>query len=383
MNALKFALIMALMVGLVVGCGPADKEGENGGDTPGEDAANDGNGTETPEPEKTEMVVATDPGGEGVHVDEDTGAEIKIEIPKPDATTLVAPKAWEGAMPSGSLNGVGSDTLLQLVTAWLENCKQFNPNLQITYTGKGSSTGPPALTQGTSLFAPMSRPMKPGELETFTTNRGYEPLQLKVAIDAVTVYVNKDNPIEALSYEQLAGIFGAEGEQFSTWGEVFRSAGQDVPEAMADQRISLFGRNSASGTYSFFKKNALGGGDYREDVKEMPGSPAVVDGVGADLGGIGYSGAGYGTAATRSDVKVGETIESAVPPVVEHALDGSYSLARPLLIYVDKKPNTGVDNKAKWFMYYGLSTAGQKVATKLGFFALPEEVRTAELAKLN
>jgi phosphate transport system substrate-binding protein len=283
--------------------------------------------------------------------------------------------------PSGNLSGVGSDTLLQLVTFWIENLRRIHPNLRVTYTGKGSSTATPALIQGTSEFGPMSRAMKPVELESFVNDRGYEPTELIVAIDALTVYVNKDNPIKALSFTELQGLFGSDGESYQTWGEVFRSAGQEVPHGWDDRRVSVYGRNSASGTYSFFKRTALQGADFRREVKEMPGSPAVIEGVGSELDAIGYSGAGFGTSQTR-EIPIGETIDSAVPPTKVHALDGSYPLARPLYIYIDKGPD-GISVNLRAFLEHAYSRDGQAAATKIGFFALPEPVRLEQLAKLD
>jgi phosphate transport system substrate-binding protein len=283
--------------------------------------------------------------------------------------------------PSGSLAGVGSDTVLQLVTAWIGNLRAIYPDLQITYIGKGSSTAPPALIDGRSEFGPMVREMKPSELEAFVDARGYEPTRLTVALDAAVVYVNSDNPIKALSSRELQGLFGTDGEWFTTWGEVFRSVGQEVPAGWEDRAVSLFGRNSASGTNAFFKRYALNGMDFRDGVKEMPGSPAVINGVESDPGAVGYTGAGWATSRTR-EVPVGKSIDSAVMPTAENALSGDYPFARSLYVYIDKGPD-GISANLRAFLEYAFSGDGQAEATKLGFFALPEDVRLDQLARLD
>ena len=199
---------------------------------------------------------------------------------------------------SGNLNSIGSDTLNNLMTLWAEAFRAIYPNVNIQIEGKGSSTAPPALIEGTAQLGPMSREMKSSELDKFEQEFGYKPTPVKVAIDALAVFVHKDNPIEGLTLEQVDSIFSSTykrgGTDIGVWGD----AGLDAD--WAARAVSLYGRNSASGTYGFFKSVALKKGDYKDTVKEQPGSSSVVQGVASDLGGVGYSGIGYKTSSVRA-----------------------------------------------------------------------------------
>src|SRR5882672_1318064 len=200
---------------------------------------------------------------------------------------------------SGNASSVGSDTLNNLMTFWAESFKKYYPNVNIQIEGKGSGTAPPALTAGTAQFGPMSRAMKPTEEDAFEGKYGYKPTQIRTAVDAVGIFVNKDNPIKSLTLEQADAIFSKTRrrglrKQITTWGEA------GVTGEWADKPISLYGRNSASGTYGFFKEHVLKTGDFRDDVKEQPGSASVVLAVATDRFAIGYSGIGYATSSVRA-----------------------------------------------------------------------------------
>ncbi len=199
---------------------------------------------------------------------------------------------------SGNLNSIGSDTLNNLMTLWAEGFRAIYPNVNIQIEGKGSSTAPPALIEGTAQLGPMSREMKAAEIDPFEKKYGHKPTEVKVAIDSLAVFVHKDNPIKGLSLDQLDNIFSSTnkrgGKPINTWGEL------GLKGEWANRPISLYGRNSASGTYGFFKEHALKNGDYRSSVKEQPGSSSVVQGVANDLGGIGYSGIGYKTSGVKA-----------------------------------------------------------------------------------
>ena len=196
---------------------------------------------------------------------------------------------------SGNINSIGSDTLNNLLTLWAESFRAIYPNVNIQIEGKGSSTAPPALIEGTAQLGPMSREMKSSELDKFEQEFGYKPTPVRVAIDALAVFVHKDNPIEGLTLEQVDSIFSSTykrgGTDIGVWGDTGLDAG------WAARPVSLYGRNSASGTYGFFKSVALKKGDYKNTVKEQPGSSSVVQGVASDLGGVGYSGIGYKTSS--------------------------------------------------------------------------------------
>ena len=276
---------------------------------------------------------------------------------------------------SGNLNSIGSDTLNNLMTFWAENFKSIYPNVNIQIEGKGSSTAPPALIEGTSQIGPMSRAMKDGELDEFEKKYGYKPTQIKVAVDALGVFVHKDNPVKSIRMDELDGIFSSTlksgSEDITKWGAVLDVAGE-----WTNRPISLYGRNSASGTYGYFKEHALKKGDYKSTVKEQPGSSAVIQGVSSDLGGIGYSGIGYLTSGVKA-VKI-----NGVEPSFENCLSGKYPLARFLYVYVNKKPNQPMDALTGEFLRSVLSKKGQEIVVKDGYFPLPATTIEKEIAKL-
>jgi phosphate transport system substrate-binding protein len=283
---------------------------------------------------------------------------------------------------SGSASSIGSDTMNNLMALWLEGFRRHYPNVNVQIEGKGSSTAPPALIEGTAQFGPMSRPMKATEEDKFEAAFGYKPTALRTSLDALAVFVNKDNPIKGLSLRQVDAVFsktrrGGYPEDITRWGALGLTGDwQNAP-------ISLYGRNSASGTYGFFKSNALFKGDYKDEVKEQPGSASVVQGITEDRYGIGYSGIGYRTSGVRvlplSADEEGEYYEG----TLENVLDGSYPLGRFLYIYVNKAPNRPMDPLAREFLKYIFSREGQEAVIKDGYMPVPYEVAMEELAKVN
>jgi len=282
---------------------------------------------------------------------------------------------------SGNLNSVGSDTMNNLMTLWGEAFAKTYPNVKIQVEGKGSSTAPPALISGTAQFGPMSRPMKPTEIDQFEKKFGYKPTQIRTSYDALAVYVNKDNPLEKATLAEVDGIFSKTrrraGKNISTWGQL------GLTGDWASRPISLYGRNSASGTYGFFKEHALGNGDFKDSVKEQPGSASVVQGVTGDRFGMGYSGIGYKT----SGVKVLALAEKAGGAYSNGSYDdvvsGKYPLHRFLYLYVNKAPGKALDPVVAEFLKLVLSREGQDVVVKDGYYPLPSKVVQEELAKLR
>jgi phosphate transport system substrate-binding protein len=271
---------------------------------------------------------------------------------------------------SGNLDSIGSDTLNNLMTLWAEGFRAAYPNVNIQIEGKGSSTAPPALIEGTAQLGPMSRPMKSTELDKFEKKFGYKPTPVKVAIDALAVFVHKDNPLKGLSLTQVDGLFSSTykrgGKSVRTWGDVGLSG------SWAQRPLSLYGRNSASGTYGMFKSIALKKGDYKDIVKEQPGSSSVVQGVASDLGAIGYSGIGYQTSGVKAlALADGDKMYG---PSLDNCLSGDYPLARFLYIYVNKKPNEPLDKLTQEFVKFVLSKAGQEIVVKDGYYPLPAAV---------
>lgn len=282
---------------------------------------------------------------------------------------------------SGNLNSIGSDTLNNLMTLWAEGFRAIYPNVNIQIEGKGSSTAPPALIEGTAQIGPMSREMKGSEIDAFERRFGYRPLEIRVAIDALAVYVHKDNPLDRLSLRQIDSIYSSTfrlgGRPINTWGDVGLT-GDFAPRA-----ISLFGRNSASGTYGFFKDVALGGGDFRSSVKEQPGSSAVVQGVATDLFAMGYSGIGYRTSGVKTLAISREHGGEAFLPTPEYCLSGDYPLARFLFVYINKNPRQPLDTLTREFLRFVLSRQGQEVVARDGYFPMPEEICAAVRALLE
>lgn len=282
---------------------------------------------------------------------------------------------------SGSLNSIGSDTLNNLMTLWAEGFQRNYPNIRIQIEGKGSSTAPPALISGTAQVGPMSRAMKPTELDEFENAFGYKPTQIRVAVDALAVYVNKDNPIDKLTMQQVDAIFskgrncGAAGD-IGSWGQV------GLGGSWSSRPISLYGRNSASGTYGYFKNVALCKGDYKDTVKEQPGSASVVQGVTEDLSGAGYSGIGYKTSGVKALALATSPGEPAYGTDPENVYAGNYPLSRFLYLYVNKVPNEPVDPLVCELLKYVLSAEGQRVVVKDGYLPIPASIVNEELAKL-
>ena len=279
---------------------------------------------------------------------------------------------------SGNLNSIGSDTLNNLMTLWAEGFRKEYPNVKIQIEGKGSGTAMPALIEGTAQLGPMSRSMKAKEVDKFEARFGYTPTSFPVAADALAVYVNKDNPIRCLSLEQVDAVFSktrrlGHHEDIDTWGK----AGLDGPWGAT--RVSLYGRNSASGTYGFFKKQALKTGDYKNEVKEQPGSASVVQGVSEDLGGIGYSGIGYRTSGVRVIDLSSDGGQSCHAPTFANVASGTYPLARFLRVYVNKIPGKPLPPLVKEFLTYVYSGEGQHVVIKDGYFPLPQSVISRQM----
>lgn len=283
---------------------------------------------------------------------------------------------------SGNANSIGSDTMNNLMALWLEGFRRYYPAVKIQIEGKGSSTAPPALIEGTAQFGPMSRPMKSTEEDQFEKKFGYKPTPLRTALDALAVFVNKDNPIQGLTLPQVDAIFSKTRRSgfphdLVTWGQL------GLAGDWATARISLYGRNSASGTYGFFKEHALFKGDYKDEVKEQPGSASVVQGITEDRFGIGYSGIGYRTSGVRAVPLAVEEGDPFKEGTLENVLNGSYPLGRFLFLYINKTPGKPLDPLVREFCRFIFSREGQEIVIKDGYMPVPYEVVQAELAKLD
>jgi len=278
---------------------------------------------------------------------------------------------------SGNLTSIGSDTLNNLMTLWAEGFRGFYPNVAIQIQGAGSGTAPPAMVEGTAQFGPMSRPMRGTEIEEFEARYGYEPTPIRGAIDALGVFVHRDNPLECLSLQEVDAIFsstraGGADAAITTWGQA------GLTGEWADRPIAMYGRNSASGTYGYFREVALFGGDYSPEVREQPGSSTVIQGVASDINGIGYSGIGYATADVKAILLRADDGEC-YEPGGEAAATGLYPLARFLYVYVNKDPNADLEPLRAEFIRYVYSQQGQADVLRAGFFPLVKMVADQDL----
>lgn len=283
---------------------------------------------------------------------------------------------------SGAIKSVGSDTMNNLMTLWAEGFRKIYPNVQMEIEGKGSSTAPPALIAGTATFGPMSRPMKESEIDAFERKIGYPPMELPVGIDMLAIYVHRDNPIEKLTLAEVDAIFsrnrkGGYPKDIRTWGDL------GLTGEWASQPISLYGRNSASGTYGFMKDHALFGGDFKDSVKEQPGSSSVVQGITGDRYAIGYSGIGYKTAGVKAVPIAEDASMQAVEVKPEFALTGDYPLCRFLLVGMNYRPISRLDPLRREFIRFIYSRQGQEQVIRDGYLPVTAEIATQALASVG
>ncbi len=281
---------------------------------------------------------------------------------------------------SGNVSSVGSDTLANMMTFWAEDFKRTYPNVNVQIQAAGSSTAPPALTEATSNLGPMSRKMKSREIEAFQKRYGYKPTKVRVAIDALAVFVHKDNPLKGLTIAQVDAVFSnnrkcGANKNIDRWGDLGLSG------AWTGKDVQLYGRNSVSGTYGYFKKKALCKGDFKNSVNEQPGSASVVQSVSASLNGIGYSGIGYRTSGVRA-LSLAKKGTNFIEANMENAISGKYPLSRYLYVYVNKHPNKALPPMEAEFLKMILSKSGQSIVEKDGYIPLPSSVVAKELKKL-
>lgn len=283
---------------------------------------------------------------------------------------------------SGNLSSVGSDTLANLMTLWAEHFKKEYSNVNIQIQAAGSSTAPPALTEGMSNFGPMSRKMKDKEIQAFENKYGYRPTAVPVAIDALAVYVHKDNPIKGLSIPQVDAIFSSTRKcgaaaDVKSWGQL------GLSDEWSARDVQIFGRNSVSGTYGYFKKKGLCKGDFKNNVNEQPGSASVVQSVSTSINSIGYSGIGYRTSSVRTVPLSKKDGQAFVEASAETAITGAYPLSRFLYVYINKAPNKALAPIEREFLKLVLSKVGQEVVVKDGYIPLPAKVVEMQLKKLG
>lgn len=283
---------------------------------------------------------------------------------------------------SGHLKSIGSDTLGRESEVWANAFEKLYPNVKIEIEATGSATAPAALLDGRAQFGPMSRPMNAEESAAFEKKNGHPISRFRVAVDALAVYVNKANPVPCLTLPQLSGVFSSNrmvpgSANIRSWSDL------GLAGEWAGRPITLYSRNTLSGTYEYFRETALYGGDYKPEIKQQIGSEAVVRSVASDKFGIGYSGIGYKSEGVRAVPLAAHYGATCYEPSADATLSGKYPIARFLYIYLDKKPDQVLDPLRAEFVKFVLSREGQELAKQGGFFPITNEIRESDLSRLG
>ncbi|RPJ66122.1 phosphate ABC transporter substrate-binding protein [Alteromonas sediminis] len=273
---------------------------------------------------------------------------------------------------AGKIVSVGSDTMANMMEFWASEFETLYPQTSIQVDATGSSTAPPALTEGVASIGAMSRPMKDSEIRAFEREFGYRPTVLQVALDAIALFVERQNPIPGLTLAQVDAIFSAtrycgHGQGIMRWSQL----GYNVD--MDDNTIKVFGRNSVSGTYGSFKVLALCDGDFRNTVREQPSSASVVMSVSANKSAIGYAAFGYKTAGVKA-LPIGHTEQELVPLTIENVRAERYPFSRFLYLIVNKPPGQELPTLEREFLLFVLSKQGQALVERDGYFAIGEDL---------
>lgn len=273
---------------------------------------------------------------------------------------------------AGKITSVGSDTLANLMAFWSQEFKTLYPQVGFQIQASGSSTAPPALIEGTATIGPMSRALKPSEIRDFTRKHGYPPVVLKVAMDAIAIFVERSNPLDGLTLKQVDAVFSqtqycGANEAVDRWQQLGVS-GDDYQAP-----IRVYGRNSVSGTYGLFKVMALCDGDFKNTVNEQPGSASVVLSVASSKGAMGYAAYGYKTAGVRA-LPLGEKEGSFVALTMDAVRNEEYPYSRFLYLVVNKKPGEPLPTLEREFLRFVLSKAGQRQVVRDGYFPIRDDV---------
>lgn len=276
----------------------------------------------------------------------------------------------------GKIRSVGSSTLSNLINRWSEAFKLLYPTVEVDITGGGSSIAVAALLENRADLAPMSRPMNAKELSDFEAKFGYPPTRITVALDAIAIYVNKSNPLEALTLTQLDSVFSAShkrgGESIKTWGQLGLSG------EWADLDIQPKGPAKTHGMYTVFKEMVMGNGEYRYDLKSEPVSTSIVQNVGAEKSAIGFASYFFSSRRTRPLALSPTDGGPYFLPTQQNCLAGKYPLARFLYVYVNKKPGTTLNAVTGHFLGFICSKQGQETSAKEGNYPLNANVSVKE-----
>ena len=288
----------------------------------------------------------------------------------------------------GTLHSIGSDTLGDVVTQWAGEFSQRYPHARLQIQTAGSSAAPIAIIGGTASIGPMSRPLRPSETRSFVDKYGYQPTMLKVGIDAIGVFVHLDNPIESITAQQLDALFSQTRycgavQSITRWSQLYNNITDDgAIDALKERDIRMYGRNSASGTYSFFKANALCFGDYKAAVKQQPSSSAIIRAVANSPVGIGYASIG----ALNNQVKpLALTNREGVPIALTQAniQAGKYPLNRYLYLMINHPPGQALSPTLLAFLQYVLSDNGQLAVQRAGYVPMPKPLLDSQLRQIT
>jgi phosphate transport system substrate-binding protein len=274
------------------------------------------------------------------------------------------------AKASGLVAIAGSDTMRPIIDAWAGDLQRRHDGLKFRIQSAGSETGLAALLEHRAQVAAMTRRMTAAEIADFVKEYGYEPAEVPVAVDALAVFVHKDNPIAGLSLDELDSIFCNQRRRglpyaADEWGLV------GLTDEWFTEPIRPYGRNGSSGTSQFFREEVCKGGTFRSHFVRAAGSAAVILDIERDRLGIGFSAIGYKTSGVRAvplaAVKGGRYVE----PTFESALDGSYPLRRNLYLYLDQNPKAPPSPSLTELVRFALSAQGQHIVVDQGYFPLP------------
>jgi phosphate transport system substrate-binding protein len=313
-----------------------------------------------------------------------TNKDHAIELPDTiptDLASLTTTKSLAGVY--GSISSVGSDTLATLISLWSERFKTVYPHVKFQIQASGSATAAQALTQGTATIGPMSRAMTASEVSRFTQKYGYPPTTLIVAVDAIAIYVEKNNPMQSLTLEQVDALFSVtrfcgSANKIETWSDI------GVTKFGENRKVLLYGRNSASGTYDLFKKQALCEGDFKATVNELPGSSSVVLSIASSVGGLGYAALGHFDdnvkALAIGTKRQGEMFYA--EPNNDNITSGKYPFSRYLYIVVNKPPNSQLPVLERAFLTFILSDEGQNMVNENGYYSISKELREKQLVSI-
>lgn len=290
---------------------------------------------------------------------------------------------------SGKVTIAGSDTMRPLVMRLAAEFGRLHPDVRFTVEGGGSSAAVREFVMGTSQqrradkarsghagagrvsLVASSRPFTSGEIRAFASQHGHEPIGIPIAIDAVVLYVNPENPIQGLTLEQVAAIFSdsesKSGSKIKTWGEL------GLKGAWDNRKIRLYGRDKKSGTREFFEGHVLRGRPADTDILEQAGSATEILAIARDPNAIGYAGAGFQTNLVRLVPLAQKDGEPFVTPTIEQVKHGAYPLTRYLYLYVEKEPKAGLDPIIKEFLAFINSANGQTIVAKAGSYQLADE----------